>query len=113
MDALKLIINFNQKILKIFYVCMIDVFKFQKKLKILYVCMTDVLKLILNYKTIKNISCIYDRCLKIDFKFQKKTIKNIQYMHDGCLKIEFKFQQKIIKNILCMMDVKKNIFKFQ
>ncbi len=51
MDALKLIINFNQKILKIFYVCMIDVFKFQKKLKILYVCM-------------------YDGCLKIDFKLQ-------------------------------------------
>ena len=51
---------------------MIDVFKFQKKLKILYVYMTDVLKLILNYKTIKNISCIYDGCLKIDFKFQKK-----------------------------------------
>ena len=36
---------------------------------------------------------MYDRCLKIYFKFQKK-IKNIQYMHDRCLKIEFKFQQK-------------------
>ena len=97
MDALKLIINFNQKILKIFYVCMIDVFKFQKKLKILYVCMTDVLKLILNYKTIKNISCIYDGCLKIDFKFQKKYIL---FIYDGRIKFFFYFQQK--KNILTM-----------
>ena len=97
MDALKLIINFNQKILKIFYVCMIDVFKFQKKLKILYVCMTDVLKLILNYKTIKNILCIYDGCLKIDFKFQKNIF--YLFMMEG-LNFFFYFQQK--KNILTM-----------
>jgi len=76
---------------------MIDVFKFQKKLKILYVCMTDVLKLILNYKTIKNISCIYDGFLKIDFKFQKKYIL---FIYDGRIKFFFYFQQK--KNILTM-----------
>ena len=85
--------------------------------------MTDFLKFILYLKQkIKNILCMYDGCLKIDFKFKTKNIfylfkdglncfnfnkknKNILSMNDRCLKIYFKFQKKLKIFNICMIDV--------
>ena len=66
MVFLQLIFNFYKKKLKIFYVCMMDVFNFffnfKKKIKNILFGYDDFLKLILNLNKIKikNIQCMYD-----------------------------------------------------
>ena len=69
----------------------------------------DVLKFILNFK--KNIKCIFDECLKINFKFLKKfKIFNV-YMMDVLILI-LNFNNKSI-NIVYMMEMLIIMFQFQ
>jgi len=49
---------------------------FKKKLKIFYVCMMDVFNFFFNFKKkIKNILFVYDDFLKLILNFNKKKLK--------------------------------------
>ena len=77
MDVLKFWFNFNKKRLQILYICMIDVLKGFFNIKKIKNngSINDWSLILIWYKKITHIYCIYNRCLKIDFKFQKIKLK--------------------------------------